>query len=129
MKSGANYGWPIKTTGGYRGLGYEPPALEDRIFTNPKWYWLHTVAPTGLTFYTGNEFPQWKDNLFISGLSRGSLWRVVVEYETVISLEELFVNDRVRARKVVQSPNGKLYILTDEPEGKMILIEPKIINK
>lgn len=129
LQAGANYGWPIKTTGGYRGLGYEPPALEDRVFTDPKWYWLHTVAPTGLTFYTGDEFPQWKDNLFISGLSRGSLWRVVLEDETVVSLEELFVNDRVRARKVVQSPDGKLYVLTDEADGKMILIAPKTIAK
>lgn len=124
LKSGANYGWPVKTTGGYRGLGYEPPALEDRVFTDPKWYWLQTVAPTGLTFYTGEEFPHWKDNLFISGLSRGSLWRVVLNGETITSLEELFVNDRVRKRKVLQSPDGKLYLLTDEAEGKMILIEP-----
>jgi len=129
LKFGANYGWPIKTTGGYRGLGYEPPALEERTFTQPKWYWLQTVAPTGLTFYTGEEFPQWKDNLFISGLSRGSLWRVALENETIVSLEELFVNDRVRARKVVQSPNGKLYVLTDEPDGKMILIAPKSNTK
>lgn len=123
LEAGANYGWPIKTTGGYRGVGYEPPAMEDRVFTDPKWYWLQTVAPTGLTFYTGDEFPEWKDNLFISGLSRGSLWRVVLDGETITSLEELFVHDRVRARKVVQSPDGKLYVLTDEVEGKMIVIE------
>lgn len=123
LKAGENYGWPIKTTGDYRGPGYEPPAMENRVFTEPKWFWLQTVAPTGLTFYTGDEFPQWKDNLFISGLSRGSLWRVVLEDETIISLEELFVNDRVRARKVIQSPIGKLYLLTDEVDGKMILIE------
>ncbi|WP_339837243.1 PQQ-dependent sugar dehydrogenase [uncultured Maribacter sp.] len=129
LKFGANYGWPIKTTGGYRGQGYEPPSLENRVFTDPKWYWLQTVAPTGLTFYTGDEFPQWKDNLFVSGLSRGSLWRVVLENETIISLEELFVNDRVRTRKVVQSPDGKLYLLTDETEGKMILIEPNTYAK
>lgn len=123
LERGKNYGWPIKTTGGYRGEGYKPPALEDRVFSDPKWYWRQTVAPTGLTFYTGNEFPQWKDNLFISGLSRGSLWRVVLEGETITSLEELFVNDRVRTRKVVQSPDGRLYLLTDEADGKMILIE------
>lgn len=126
LEPGKNYGWPIKTTGGYRGEGYKPPALEDRVFTDPKWYWRQTAAPTGLTFYTGNEFPQWKDNLFISGLSRGSLWRVVLEGETITSLEELFVNDRVRARKVVQSPDGKIYLLTDEENGKMILIENKV---
>lgn len=122
LKSGANYGWPIKTTGGYRGAGYTPPKLDKRTFTEPKWYWQQTVAPTGLTFYTGDEFPSWKDNLIIPGLSRGSLWRVVIQKETITSLEELFVNDRVRARKVVQSPEGKLYLLTDEVDGKMLLI-------
>lgn len=125
LKAGANYGWPVKTSGRYRGPGYEPPAMEGHVFTDPKWYWLQTVAPTGLTFYTGSEFPEWKDNLFISGLSRGSLWRVVFEGETITSLEELFVHDRVRTRKVVQSPDGKLYLLTDEVDGKMILIAPK----
>jgi glucose/arabinose dehydrogenase len=125
LKPGANYGWPIKTTGAYRGEGYTPPKLEKRSFTDPKWYWQQTVAPTGLSFYTGDEFPQWKDNLIIPGLSRGSLWRVVIQGETITSLEEFFVNDRVRARKVVQSPDGKLYVLTDEVDGKMILIERK----
>lgn len=126
LEAGANYGWPIKTSGGYRGAGYTPPKLEDRSFTAPKWYWLQTVAPTGLTFYTGNDFPLWKDNLIIPGLSRGSLWRVVLENDTIMSLEELFVHDRVRARKVVQSPDGKLYLLTDEEDGKMILIENNV---
>jgi glucose/arabinose dehydrogenase len=129
LKARANYGWPIKTTGKYRGVGYEPPVMEDRVFTDPKWYWRQTVAPTGLTFYTGDEFPQWKDNLFVSGLSRGSLWRVVIEGETITSLEELFVNDRVRTRKIVQSPDGKLYLLTDEAAGKMILIANTTITE
>lgn len=126
LEAGANYGWPIKTTGGYRGEGYTPPILDGRKYTRPAWFWSHTVAPTGLTFYTGNEFPQWKDNLLVTGLSRGSLWRVVIENEMVTSLEELFVNDRVRARKVIQSPDGKLYVLTDEENGRMILIENKL---
>ncbi|MEP2057977.1 MAG: PQQ-dependent sugar dehydrogenase [Maribacter litoralis] len=127
LNPSANYGWPIKTTGGYRGQGYDPPTLNDRIFTAPKWFWQQTVAPTGLAFYTGVEFPQWNNNLFVSGLSRGSLWRVVIEDDSIISLEELFVNDRERARKVIQSPDGKLYLLTDEANGKMILIERKQI--
>ena len=128
LNARANYGWPIKTTGSYRSSDYNPPSLTERVFTDPKWFWQQTVAPTGLTFYTGTEFPQWKDNLFVSGLSRGSLWRIVLSDEEVISLEELFVNDRVRTRKVVQSPNGKLYLLTDEAKGKMIVIEKRPNN-
>jgi glucose/arabinose dehydrogenase len=122
LKAGANYGWPIKTTGTYRYSEYKPPALSNRTFSDPIWYWRQTVAPTGLTFYTGDEFPEWKNDLFVSGLSRGSFWRVRIEDNTVKAMEELFVDDRVRSRKVMQSPEGKLYLLTDEDNGKIIRI-------
>ncbi len=122
LKAGANYGWPVKTTGTYRHKEYEPPQLVGSTFTDPVWYWRQTVAPTGLTFYTGDEFPEWKNDLFVSGLSRGSFWRFTLEGETIKSVEELFVDDRVRSRKVVQSPKGQLYILTDEDNGKIIRI-------
>ena len=119
--AGANYGWPIKSTGDYRG-GYVPPKL-DRDFTDPKWSWYKTIAPTGLTFYTGTEFPQWKNNLIIPGLSRGNFWRLVIEGDQVQSVEELFITDRHRTRKAVQSPMGQLYILTDDVNGKIIRIK------
>ncbi|WP_299072735.1 PQQ-dependent sugar dehydrogenase [uncultured Paraglaciecola sp.] len=122
LKAGANYGWPIKTTGKYRFKEYQPPALSERTFSRPKWFWKHTVAPTGLTFYKGDEFPQWQGDLFIPGLSGGSLWRIRIEDEKVKATEELFVDDRVRSRKVVQSPMGKLYLLTDENNGKIMRI-------
>ena len=123
LKAGANYGWAVKTTGTYRYSDYKPPELPYRVFTDPVWYWLQTVAPTGLTFYTDGEFPEWKNDLLVSGLSRGSFWRFEIEGETVKSVEELFVDDRERLRKVVQSPEGKLYILTDEDNGKIIRIK------
>lgn len=113
LTAGANYGWPIHTTGTYRYADYNPPKMNDRIFTDPIWYWRHTVAPTGLTFYSGDEFPEWQDDLLVPGLSIGSLWRVNFEKGEIIGLETLFVNDRVRTRKVKQSPNGTLYMLTD----------------
>jgi aldose sugar dehydrogenase len=125
LKAGANYGWPIKTTGKYRFEGYTPPMLKDSTDTAPVWFWQHTVAPTGLTFYTGEEFPTWKGSLFVAGLSKGSLWRMTIEGETVKNAEELFLDSRVRARKVVQSPIGRLYILTDEVNGQLI----RIFNK
>ncbi len=123
LEKGANYGWPIITSGKYRHNDYQPPKMEERTFTNPVWYWSHTVAPTGLTFYTGEEFPLWKNNLIVPGLSRGSLWRLTLDGETLKSAEELFLDDRVRARKVAVSPQGKLYILTDEPNGRIIRIK------
>lgn len=123
LKAGANYGWPIVTTGGYRSNDYVPPKIEGAVYTDPKWYWKHTVAPTGIIFYIGDEFPEWKNDLLVSGLSRGSLWRFRIENNTVQSAEELFVNDRVRSRKIAQSPEGKLYLLTDELNGKIIRIK------
>ena len=118
----ANYGWPIKTTGKYRYSEYAPAAIND-TFTEPIWAWLQTVAPTGLLFYTGDEFPLWKNNLLVAGLSRGSLWRMTVDGDAIKSAEELFVDDRKRLRKVAQSPKGKLYLLTDEMNGMLIRIK------
>jgi len=124
LKPGANYGWPLETTGKYRG-GYEPPELNVET-TRPKWYWLQTVAPTGLAWYFGDEFPGWRGDLLVPGLSRGSLWRVRIEGETVKSLEELLVDDRSRTRKVVVSPGGKIYLLTDEDNGKIIRVRNSV---
>lgn len=121
LSKAANYGWPVISTGTYRG-GYDPPEL-DRDFTIPKYYWHHTVAPTGLTFYTGTEFPQWKNSLIVPGLSRGNFWRFVIEDQVVVSAEELFIDERDRTRKAVQSPDGQLYILTDEADGRIIRIK------
>lgn len=121
---GANYGWPNSTTGRLRSTDYKPPKIEGAVFAQPAWFWQHTVAPTGLCFYTGHEFPNWKNNLFVPGLSQGSLWRFHIVNRTIKSAEELFLDERVRTRKVAQSPEGKIYILTDEENGKIIRILP-----
>ena len=124
LKAGANYGWPNSTTGKLRSQNYTPPKLDNVELTPPTWFWQHTVAPTGLLFYTGKEFPQWKNNLFVPGLSRGSLWRFTLSGDTINSAEELFIESRVRSRKIAQSPAGKLFLLTDEEDGKIIAIKP-----
>ena len=122
LKAGANYGWPHKTTGRYRTKDYNPPIIPGSVFTDPIHYWDKTVAPTGLTFYQGSDFPQWSGDLIVPGLSKGSLWRMVIEDDKVVGAEELFIDDRVRLRKAVTSPRGKLYLLTDEVDGKLILV-------
>jgi len=129
LEAAANYGWPNRTTGKLRSTDYKPPMLEGVEFTPPTWFWHHTVAPTGLCFYTGDEFPHWKNNLFVPGLSRGSLWRFHIEGNSIKSVEELFLDSRVRSRKIAQSPEGKLYLLTDSEKGQIIRIKPKPISK
>ena len=119
LQAGANYGWPNVTTGKYRSPGYQPAEVPEATFTDPVHYWLQTVAPTGLVFYTGKEFPEWHGNLVVPGLSRGSLWRITLNGETVKGVEELFTDQHVRLRKAEMSPDGKLYILTSEEDGKI----------
>ena len=113
LVAGANYGWPVKTDGGYRDADYAPPELPDRVYTDPIWSWPHTVAPTGITFYDGRDFPAWRGDLLVAGLSRGSFWRLNFEDGEIASVEELFVDDRVRSRNVAVGPDGALYMLTD----------------
>ena len=122
LAAGANYGWPHRTSGGYRSKDYDPPVIPGISFTDPVHYWDQTVAPTGLTFYLGREFPQWNGNLIVPGLGKGSLWRMVIENDKVVAAEELFIDDRVRLRKAVVSPRGKLYLLTDEENGKLVRV-------
>lgn len=118
--AGANYGWPVITSGRYRATDYQPPKLADRQFTSPVWFWPHTVAPTGLTFYTGDEFPEWKGSLLIAGLSKGSLWRFEIREGEIHAVEELFIDERIRLRNIKQAPDGKLYMLTDEANGRIL---------
>ncbi len=123
LEPSANYGWPYRTTGTYRTAHYQPKEPSGVSFTAPVYHWEHTVAPTGLTFYQGTYLSQWEGNLLVPGLSRGSLWRLTVDGDTVLSAEELFINDRVRLRKVQVSPRGRVYLLTDEVDGRIIRID------
>lgn len=122
LRPGGNYGWPNVTSGEYRSKGYAPPAIEEEALVSPVFTWPHTVAPTGLVFYRGQDFPQWEGDLIVPGLSRGSLWRFTVEGEKIVAAEELFLTDRVRLRKAVVSPRGRLYLLTDEENGRLIRV-------
>lgn len=142
LQAGANYGWPVVTTGGYRDESYQPPDLQDRTFTAPMWFWPQTVAPTGLVFYDGTEFPEWRGDLLVSGLSRGSVWRLNFRDGVIASVEELFVDERFRSRAIAVSPGGRLYMLTDtllspgaggaleyngEPGGQLLRIS-RVVN-
>lgn len=124
LKPGANYGWPVVTDGTYRNTEYAPPAI-DGPFEAPVWSWPETVAPTGLTFYFQGAFPEWEGDLFVAGLSRGSLWRLDVSGETITGAVRLFEDTPVRLRNVRQGPDGALYLLTDEANGRILRIDPR----
>lgn len=126
LEAGANYGWPVRTSGSYRNSDYRPPAVDAR-FTDPVWSWTdRTVAPTGLAFYTGDAFPEWRGDLLVAGLRRGYLMRLDVEGDRVRGVEYLLEDRPVRLRNVKQGPNGAIYLLTDEADGRLLRLERRV---
>ena len=127
---GENYGWPIVTYGrDYDGTFMtKQPWRED--FQVPMVFWVPSIAAAGMTFYTGDKFPAWKGNLFVSGMvearipNSGQIQRIVLNKDGEIRREAFFRDFRQRIRHVSQSPDGYLYVLTDEDPGVVLKIEP-----
>ena len=97
----------------------------------PVIFWVPSIAPGGMTFYTGDRFPAWKNNLFIGGMTEGrisgtgQLQRIVFNERGEEALREaLFGELRQRIRDVRQGPDGLIYILTDADEAALLRIEP-----
>ena len=90
---------------------------------DPKTIWTPAIAPSGLVFYTGNRFPNWQGNLFAGGLVSRHIRRLEVDKSgEIINQEAIPIGQRVR--DVRQSPDGFLYLLTDEGNGQLIRLEP-----
>lgn len=113
VKPGKNYGWPVITYG----IEYSGPAVGEGIqqkagMEQPVYYWDPVISPSGMTFYTGNAIPEWKNNLFISGLSSTHIARLVIVNNKVVGEERLLADKRERFRDIA-CLNGMLYTVTD----------------
>lgn len=123
LSAGTNYGWPIVTAGRFRDQRYRPESLPGVTHGDPIHVWTdRTVAPTGMSFVTGGRFPGWRGDLLVAGLGRGFLMRLDVEGGKVQGVEYLM--EGTRLRNVRQGPDGNLYLLTDEADGRVIRLEP-----
>ena len=121
--AGKNYGWPVVTySRDYRTK--EPVAKEvgKPEFVDPKVVWIPSKAPSGLCFYTGDAFPEWKGNLLSGALAHQMIKRIVLDGENPTGQESLPLARRVRC--VVQGPDGLVYVLTDHKDGELLRIEP-----
>jgi len=123
-KPGKNYGWATiaygrEYSGEKIGEGTSKPGLEQ-----PVYYWDPSIAPSGITFYSGDRFPAWRGNLFVAALKFQMLVRLEVAGERVVKEERLLEGIGQRIRDVVQGPDGYLYLLTDEDDGRILRIEP-----
>jgi len=113
IRAGKNYGWPTITYG----LEYSGEKVGDGIqqkegMEQPVYYWDPVLSPSGMTFYKGNTIPEWKNNLFIGGLSSMHIVRLVIENNKVVGEERLLADKKERFRDVAYF-NGMLYAVTD----------------
>jgi glucose/arabinose dehydrogenase len=125
VQSGHNFGWPLASFGrDYRtGIAIGKRHIEGMI--DAKVVWLPTsVAPSGLAVYAGDRFPKWRGNVFSGNLVTEDIHRVTVDAQgKAVSVERLEIGERVR--DVKEGPDGYLYVLTDEDNGKVIRIMPE----
>lgn len=131
IQPGKNYGWPLASySRNYRGDWVsETPWREE--FESPAVVWWPSIAPSALTFYTGEHFPKWQGNLFVGAMMEGRipgtghLQRIVFNSRgQEVRRESLLTELKHRVRDVRQGPDGYLYVLTDEEDGALLRIEP-----
>ncbi|MBS7697801.1 MULTISPECIES: PQQ-dependent sugar dehydrogenase [unclassified Chelatococcus] len=123
-KKGANYGWPVigfgtHYSGAKIGVGSAQKGMEQPVF-----YWDPSIAPSGMVFYTGDRYPGWQNSLFTGALAGQMLVRLQLQGDRVIREERLLTDLGARIRDVRQGPDGLLYILTDESNGRLLRIIP-----
>jgi glucose/arabinose dehydrogenase len=127
---GRNYGWPLVTFG----MNYDGTKISDLTsradLESPLLYFVPSIAPSGLTFYTGDKFPNWRGNAFVGSLfegrtrATGHVRRITFEQGRPIQREPILTELHQRIRDVRQGPDGLLYLLTDENPGVVLKIEP-----
>ena len=125
LEAGRNYGWPAITYGiDYSGAVISP-FTEKEGMEQPLLYWTPSIAPSGMTIYTGTAFPEWQGDLFVSALAGQHVRRIVLDDEgQPVSQEFLFDALGARFRDVRSGPDGALYLLTDSPEGRVLRVSP-----
>jgi glucose/arabinose dehydrogenase len=123
---GKNYGWPVITYGiDYNGMPIEGGITQHAGMEQPLYYWDPVIAPSGMTFYTGTLFPEWKNNLFVGGLRGQRVSRLTLNGDKITGEEWLFTELHKRIRDVRQGPDGAIYLLTDETAGQILKVTPK----
>jgi glucose/arabinose dehydrogenase len=115
IKPGNNYGWPIITYGiEYSGAKIGDAIQQKEGMVQPVYYWDPVISPSGMSFYSSNTIPEWKNNLFIGSLSGMHVLRLVIKNNKVIGEERLLADQKQRFRSVIEGKDGALYAITDE---------------
>jgi aldose sugar dehydrogenase len=124
-EAGKNYGWPVITYG----IEYQGPKIGDGLtakegLEQPVYYWDPVIAPSGLLFYSGDLFPQWKGDVFIGGLSSTKLVHLKMENDKVVGEEWLLQDRNSRIRDVKQGADGAIYVIAEGTTTGILRIAP-----
>ncbi len=118
LREGANYGWQVISYGtNYSGEPVGEGHTSKQGMEQPRYFWRPSIAPSGLIFYTGDMFPEWRGNVFVTALSGQHITRLVLEGDRVVAEERFLVDRAQRIRELRQGPDGALYALTNEERG------------
>lgn len=122
---GENYGWPRVSYGvNYDGTPVGSGKSSAPGYVEPLYYWVPSIAPSGLMFYTGDAFPAWQGDLFVGALVEEHLSRLDLEDGRVVGEERLLTDLGQRIRDVAQGPDGLVYVLTDQEDAKILRLAP-----
>lgn len=121
-QAGNNYGWPVITHGeqyggGQVGIGFKKEGMEQ-----PVWHWTPSIAVSGMAFYDGNQFPAWQGNVLATGLRGQNVARLEMNGAQVIHQEVMDLGHRIR--EIELGPDGHIYLLTDESDGRILRLSP-----
>jgi len=126
IERGKNYGWPVIVHGiNYPGTKIGAAIVEKEGLEQPRYYWDPIVAPSGLAFYQGNLFPQWRTSVLVGALAGRAILRLELgKDDKVVNEEPLLrdLNERIRDVRVFQ--DGAVYVLTDSENGKLLKLTP-----
>jgi glucose/arabinose dehydrogenase len=133
IRPGGNYGWPLISLGRTYPGPWQSEGFSRAGFIDPIVYWTPSIAVSGMAFYTGEQLPKWRGDVFVGGLRKGEipgtgrLERILFnENMEELRREVLLADLRQRIRDVQQGPDGYLYLLTDEDDGALLRIEPGV---
>jgi glucose/arabinose dehydrogenase len=125
IEKGGNYGWPVVSFGvNYDGSSVNTGQQHHAGMVDPVWHWTPSIAPSGMTFYTGDLFPGWKGSLFNGALKFMLVSRLMLDGDKVVKEERMLQGLHERIRDVRQGPDGALYLLTDNAAGRILRVAP-----
>jgi glucose/arabinose dehydrogenase len=124
IDKGKNYGWPVI---GY-GIDYNGARIHESTqkagMEQPIWYWVPSIAPSGMTFAPDSIVPAWRNSLFVGALAGEALVRLELDGEKIAKEERLLQPLRERIRDVRQGPDGALWLATDNSAGRILRVAP-----